>query len=344
MAQAISPAYTRNRVNTAGRRARRREAGLEDRFVIDNWRASHAHILNAFQTTLRNKRTGNEQIVQRLKRLPTIIDKLQRRPNFSLTEMQDIAGCRVICENTPELREFRSNFLKSRISHRRIGAQDRYDYIMHPKDDGYRGVHDVFEYKSRKVAGLPWQGLRLEIQYRTTVQHAWATAVEVAGFLTENDPKFGRGSAEYMDFFRCCSEILARRQEGMTGPLPRSEFSQLERTVAEIEERTEILAVFRRFNRLEDQFVPQFGNRVYLIIRPLKQEGKNVELKPFESFSDALRTLGDFEKRHYGDEDYDVVVIRNVAGGFVNTAYRNYFTDTKEFVSMIENSVPAVKQ
>ena len=42
-------------------------------------------------------RESSEVIVSsRLKRLPTILDKLARHPNMKITRMQDIGGARVI--------------------------------------------------------------------------------------------------------------------------------------------------------------------------------------------------------------------------------------------------------
>lgn len=340
MAQSIAPHFTRSRVNSAGRRARKLAHSPEDLDVIENWRASHAHVLNAFQTTLRNKNDNSAQIVQRLKRLPTILDKLRRRSGFSLSEMQDVAGCRLIFEDNEKLIEFREKVLSARMSHHRMTTDRRYDYIERPKEDGYRGVHDVYEYNSRRSAGKPWEGLRVELQYRTSVQHAWATAVEVAGYLTENDPKFGRGSPEYIEFFRCASEILARRCEEKFGPYPSKAFSEIESTLIDIAVRTKILDVFDEFNRLENRTVPRLGKNVFMIVKRLDDTASRPEVYDFESFSDALRTVGKFERPEPGGGDYDVVVVRNVSGALIGNAYRNYFSDTREFLRLLREHVP----
>ena len=147
MARSTAPEFSRNRVNKAGRAVRKGLDSREDSIVIENHRASHAHILNAFQASLRNRARGNEiTVAQRLKRRATIDDKLLRRPNFSLTEMQDIAGCRLIFKNLEDLSYFRESFHSARFSHRLITSDDRYNYILAPKYDGYRGIHDVYEY------------------------------------------------------------------------------------------------------------------------------------------------------------------------------------------------------
>lgn len=64
----IFPEYSKNRVNTAGDAVRRGNLTQDDEAVIENWRASHAYILNTFQATLRRHIKGsNITIAQRLK-------------------------------------------------------------------------------------------------------------------------------------------------------------------------------------------------------------------------------------------------------------------------------------
>lgn len=339
MAQSVAPIFSKNRVNAAGRRARQEASTVEDMEVIENWRASHAHVLNAFQTTLRNKNDGAAQIVQRLKRMPTILDKLKRRPKFSLSEMQDVAGCRLIFDDIESLYDFRERFLRSRISHPHLSLGSRYDYIISPKEDGYRGLHEVFSYKSRKAAGAPWAGLRVEIQFRTSAQHAWATAVEVAGFLTKNDPKFGRGSREYLSFFQLTSEVLARRCEGHTGPLPRMPYSEIEKRLAEIVEYTKIIQIFERFNEFEERPLATIGKSVFMIVKRLDDAYSRPQVLNFDSFADALRDVGKFERPEPGQGRYDVVVVRDVSNAMIGNAYRNYFSDTREFVRLIRENV-----
>ena len=60
----------------------------------------------------------------------------------------------------------------------------------------------------------------LELQYRTRVQHAWATAVQVIGNITASQPKFQEGDKRYEEIMVYASEILARAHEGGVSSLP----------------------------------------------------------------------------------------------------------------------------
>ena len=140
---------------------------------------------------------------------------------MQLSRMDDVAGCRLIFKSIEELREFRETFhKKSKFNHRLKNEPDKYDYLAHPKDSGYRGIHDVYEYDVNSIAGRDRKGLLIELQYRTFRQHAWATAVELVGFLTVDQPKFDRGDGRIKLILRLASEIIARAFEKMPSCLP----------------------------------------------------------------------------------------------------------------------------
>jgi len=174
------------------------KATQDDLRVIEEWRAAHRAVLNTFQAILRNKTKSKKIIVaQRHKRRNTIFNKLIRLPKMELSRMNDVAGCRIIFQSVTELNSFRENFHKARFKHKRRNETDKYDYIKKPKITGYRGIHDVYSYDVNSTNGKQYEGLLLEIQYRTLIQHAWATAVEVIGFITVNQPKFQQGDKRY---------------------------------------------------------------------------------------------------------------------------------------------------
>lgn len=312
----------------------------EDHEVIENFRASHAHILNAFQASLRNRARGKDvTVAQRLKRRATIYDKLVRRGNFSLTEMQDIAGCRLIFKNMEELEVFRDSFHTARFQHKLLTADDRYNYVERPKLDGYRGIHDVYEYDSARPEGAPWNRLRIELQYRTIYQHAWATAVEVAGLLTDNEHKFGRASQVYAEFFCLTSEAIARAYEARNSCRPELTLEKIFDSIDEIDAHIGILNVFGQYNAIA-QHVSAVGSNLILIFNKRAEPSERTEVKSYDSFAEAVRELGKIESASLLSHDpYDAVLVRAVTGpgqGSIESAFRNYFADTRDFLQYLE--------
>lgn len=323
------PGGSKSRVNRAGDAVRLNHASANDLRVIDEWRAAHRAVLNTFQGILRNRTRGTGVVVaQRLKRKNTIFDKLQRFPGMQLSRMDDIAGCRLIFKNTKELKEFRQTFHKAKFNHKRKNDVDRYDYILHPKDTGYRSIHDVYEYDVNSEVGKSLAGLYVEIQYRTVVQHAWATAVEVVGFITESQPKFQKGDMRYRDAMAYAAEILARAYEKSNGPYPDLSDREVVRGFLALDDELGLMNTLRGLNAA-DKAVTENKNTI-LIFSP---EG-NLQIKAYRDATEAVRALFDFEKLLPG---HDIVLVRADTSDEVRFAFRNYFSDAKEFIKFVES-------
>lgn len=203
----ISFLAAQSRVSRAGAAIRNGKPSLDDLSVIDQWRAAHRPVLNTFQAILRQRtRKKGIAVAQRHKRKRTIFDKLDRLPKMELAWMDDVAGCRLICPDIEALYAFRKDLHKANFKHRLRNDGDKWDYIKSPKDTGYRGIHDVYDYDVNSESGKGSKGLLIELQYRTNAQRAWATTVEVVGFVTQSQPKFQQGDKRYETIMAYASE------------------------------------------------------------------------------------------------------------------------------------------
>jgi len=241
--------------------------------------------------------------------------------------MDDVAGCRLIFRNAKDLYAFRNKFRKARFDHKRRNEIDKYDYIKEPKDTGYRGVHDIYEYHVRSEVGRNLTGLYVEIQYRTPVQHAWATAVELVGFITESQPKFKAGDKRYEHAMALASEILARAFEKTTGPFPEIADRELVRKFVVLDAELALMRTLRGLNAA-DKEVTEDRNSI-LIFRPSAQ----LEVQTFRDATEALSVLFELEKLH---PEYDIVLVRADTSNEVREAFRNYFSDARDFIRYID--------
>jgi ppGpp synthetase/RelA/SpoT-type nucleotidyltranferase len=338
MANFIEPEFSKSQVTRAGLRVSDDTATYEELLIIETWRASHAWVINTFQANLRRRSRGRDIVVgTRLKRRATIFNKLRRYPQMQLARMHDVAGCRVIFRDISSLLAFRQDVHRARFSHKRKNiGDDRWNYIDHPKDDGYRGIHDVYEYDTRSAQGRPWKGLSIEIQYRTLLQHSWATAVEVAGLLTHNNPKFGQGEPAFVEFFAVASELLARRFEDMNAGLPNYSDADLKTRLLDLENETRILQLFRRVNsKVVDINFKMNNILMFPFVTENVENESELEVFSFSNLNLAIDRYNKLEKEFEGKAD--VVLVR--ADNFENMriTFRNYFADTTDFVSHLDN-------
>ncbi|WP_235810370.1 RelA/SpoT domain-containing protein [Pseudomonas syringae pv. coryli] len=265
-------------------------------------------------------------MAQRHKRKNTIFDKLLRLPKMELSRMDDVAGCRLIFRSIDDLYEFREDFHRARFKHKRKNDTDKYHYIKSPKPTGYRGIHDVYTYDVRSKNGDQYRGLLLEIQYRTLVQHAWATAVEVIGFITESQPKFQQGDKRYEQCMALASEILARAHEDHTGPFPDLSNKALLDQFLSIDSEIHLVRMLTGLNSSE---TVSTENRNSILI--FKEDG-SLEVRSFKEAPDALKELFRLERDF---PNLDVVLVKADTNEEIRMAFKNYFSDAKDFIRLL---------
>jgi ppGpp synthetase/RelA/SpoT-type nucleotidyltranferase len=328
------PGGSRKRVNKAGDRVREGAETNEDYAVINEWRAAHRHVINTFQASLRQraKVAGDGiHVGQRLKRLNTILDKLEREPKMDLGRMDDVAGVRLIFPSVERLYEFRGQFHQAHFQHERRSKDDQYDYIQRPKRNGYRGVHDIYAYRSKQSERAA--GLFIEVQYRTLVQHAWATANEVVGYVTDSEPKFDRGDEHVRQFMTVCSEILARGLEGRYGPFPELPTSEVVEMFRDLDEATGVL---RRLATLRVAKMDLPKRAHYILI--FNREGQ-LEIKEYDKNQRALAALFKIEAQQ---PDSNVVLVGASTPEEMQFTFRNYFSNTTDFIQMLHDAMRVI--
>ena len=322
------PGGSKSRVNRAGVNVRNGTETQDDLRIIDDWRAAHRGVLNTFQAMLRTRTRGSGvTVAQRHKRKRTIFDKLQRLPGMLLARMDDVAGCRLIFKSLNDLDRFRKKFHAARFKHKRRNDIEKYDYIKLPKESGYRGIHDVYEYDVNSDVGRNLAGLNVEIQYRTLVQHAWATAVEVIGFISESQPKFQKGDKRYEHAMALASEILARAHENRKGPFPNISDGDLIERFRTINDELGLLIKLGGLNAANKAVSD--GRNAILIF----SANGNLEIRTFRDAPDAIRSLFELERSM---PDQDIVLVRADTSDDVRLAFRNYFSDAREFIRLVE--------
>ena len=238
--------------------------------------------------------------------------------------MHDLAGCRVIFESLNELYDFRRQIFDRKWEHERTSGE-KYNYIDTPKVTGYRGIHDVYKTRLRQAAAQPWSGLMVEIQYRTEVQHAWATAVEVADTLQGRRIKFDRDGDR---FFQLCSEVLARKYEGMKSCLPEVSDKNLLKELATHEKNHGTLGFL---GELREEDI-DFSKSSYLVL--ILDEKMEVA-----TFDDPISALEYRTKMEKEKSQANVVYVSAENPTAIKKTFQNYFKNTRDFVEMIRKSL-----
>lgn len=306
----------------------------EAREVASNWRSAHAFPLNALQNGLRQHVRhvcAGAVVSQRLKRTPSTVAKLKRFDAMKLSRMQDVGGCRAVVDTVEQAEALRARYQRSRSKHRPANGRN---YVAQPQPSGYRGVHLVYRYQSDKNPA--YNGLLTEIQIRSRLQHAWATAVETAGAFLQQALKSSEGEGEWLRYFALASSAFALEENRPGVPGAPADFAMLRAEIRALARRLETKARLTQYSALINR-APVFRSvadwHFVLLERRPDMGGLYVtgyakrELAKIES--DYLRAEDDLR-----DVDgAEVVLVRVDSLAALRRAYPNYYFDTSFFLA-----------
>ncbi|MGH7930847.1 MAG: hypothetical protein ACREQV_24005 [Candidatus Binatia bacterium] len=162
--------------------------------MLDEYRLSFGEVYDSVVKIIREQ-LKLEPTGRLAKSTVSIVEKL-RRESIRLSQVQDIAGCRVVVEDIAEqervVASLRSVFTRFSVMDRR--ANPSY---------GYRAIHIIAQSSGKLV----------EIQVRTYLQHLWAELSE--GISDQFDPaiKYGGGDAELQKTLMLVSNRVVNYEE-----------------------------------------------------------------------------------------------------------------------------------
>jgi hypothetical protein len=257
--------------------------------------------------------------------------------------MQDIAGLRAVLKNKAQLNKIYSYYQEeNKLTHKLIKI---HDYIKSPKPDGYRSIHLIFQYKSKiknKEKAAEYNGLNIELQLRTQLQHLWATAVETSGILLDHGFKFGRGDEKWRDFFALISSAFAH----IEGSPPVEAYNKLskEETYQEIAQSEKKYKFLEKLQGVSFAIqLPGTLKKKHYQLITLNITHKTVEIKSYseEQSAEAIEEYARLEKyasEGTGDKIEPVLVSVGSLEA-IQKAYPNYFLDIRLFIEKVQKII-----
>ncbi|HHH0928161.1 RelA/SpoT domain-containing protein [Yersinia ruckeri] len=327
--------------------------------MVQNYRELHLYPLMLMKNHLARAsvKVGKKIIVvRRLKRLSTIIDKLER-PTLDgktsnairLTRMQDIGGCRAIVKNLEQLKLLQDLLSKSRSIHKIVKISS----YLTPKPSGYGGVHLIYSCFDNSDDLNSWKKTKIEVQLRTELQHAWATSLEIIDTLEDIKLKTSNeGHEDWRRFFYITGCLVAHDEKACI--LDERQVIGYRHELAKLESSLSVIRTLARYT-LAIRFtthddmqkkLPKNHKGYFLLTipkpKPKPAEGNNnnylVSVMPFR-ISQAHLALDALKKN---DADENVLISVLLSAENVRTlkkAYPNYFGSTTQFTNFLTKHI-----
>jgi hypothetical protein len=305
--------------------------------IINNWRSSHSYPLQALKMSAisRARRVDDRAIVaQRLKRLSSIAVKLRRNTKMRLSQMQDLGGCRAIVRSTKQLDRLITIY--SGVAH----AKHR-DYIGSPKADGYRSAHFICRYKSNLRQNRPYLDLIIEVQIRSRLQHAWATAVETVDAFSRQAIKTGGGEEKWRRFFALMSSDIAHRENKPLVPGTPTDRVELVTELRECVKELRVISVLNGWRQALRYLTGQHTSGASSFLLLLDTDANTMQVKGFTD-ENIARASDEYLQAEQEIKDRPasqavLVSVQSVQG--LRGAFPNYFADTQAFVEAVKRAI-----
>jgi Region found in RelA / SpoT proteins len=308
--------------------------------IIGNWRSSHSFPLNTFKIGLLHKARQVDDaslVAQRLKRLSSIAAKLQRYRTMKLSQMQDIAGCRAIVSSVSAVYELVALYKRSDIKHKLVHEDD---YIARPKESGYRSYHLIYGYYSDKKA--TYNGLKVELQLRSALQHAWATAVETVGTFIQQALKSSQGEKDWLRFFALMGTAIAIRERSALVPDTPTERRLLKKELTDYVERLDVenhLSVYAAALNTPEEAGAKDAHYFLLELDVSTKRVKITGYKADELEKASKDYLSAERGTISGQSGRDAVLVSVDSLEALKKAYPNYFLDTHRFIQAVKQAI-----
>lgn len=252
-----------------------------------------------------------------------------------LSQMQDIGGCRAVLGSVGQVRQLVSRYKASDIKHKLV-AED--DYITTPKRSGYRSHHLIYRYFSDKKA--THNGLKIEVQMRSQLQHAWATAVEIVGTFIQQALKSSIGEEDWLRFFALMGTALAQRENSPAVPGTPEDSRTLKDELRSYASKLDVAQRLQAYGAaVQVVDLGEVDDADYYLLE-LDPHAMRVNVIGYRQ-SELGKASNDYlvvEKKISGTGN-DAVLVSADSMLSLRRAYPNYFLDTNRFVEAVATAI-----
>jgi hypothetical protein len=214
------------------------------------------------------------------------------------------------------------------------------DYIACPKSDGYRGHHLVYRYNSRARKHSVYSGLKVEIQVRTKLQHAWATAVEIISTFTGQALKSNIGDERWKRFFKLMSSELALREKRPIVPETPTDRTQLVAELRELVEELQVQSVITGWGT-GVQIISERENKAHTYLLILDSRKRVITHIGFtkQQMPEAQKRYLEAETDNTDKPWIQAVLVSVDSVSALQRAYPNYYLDSVAFSQAISQAI-----
>ena len=265
--------------------------------------------------------------------------------HWPLASGQDIGGCRAIVSSNKKVDQI-VRLLRKRAEFKGENGKIRFkNYIENPKLDGYRSYHLIGQFKAK-------HGVQrfIEVQLRTSLQHDWATALEIVDLFTGQALKSNQGEDDWKRFFKGVSDQFAIMENihlFKFGDIDKHQkylkmvqaskdatasCTETQRLGKKLSVQSKFLAFTNSLKIANEQLARNSVDGYVLIEVNTINTTVRTTLFNRDDSKEASQRYTEAERKAAGTDGLVVALVSATAVGGIKEAYPNYFADSTDFL------------
>ena len=176
----------------------------------------------------------------------------------------------------------------------------------------------------------------IEIQFRTHLQHLWATTVETMGFFTKEAIKSGQGPESVKRFFLLISALFSMIEKQPIVPNVSNNANEILHEIKELEQKYKYLAFLSGIKvamNNQNQKSDIYKSGYCILILNYNTRILNLRFFNASQIEEANVIYNSIERTR---GKIDAVLVRVSSFKELRSAYPNYFSDIQEFIDIVE--------
>ena len=260
---------------------------------------------------------------------------------MNLARMQDVGGCRAVLPSVDDVRCVARSYADSPPRHRVVHTDD---YLSNPRASGYRGIHLVSRFEPGEEEEAVYAGMRIEIQLRSRLQHAWAAAVETVGTFSGQALKSSEGDEGWLRFFALMASEIAFTEECPLVPDTADSRDILRCELAAATGTLDAVARLERYRQtlkvLEGHVRNGLAEYFHIVVESWPDGTARVRWNEYawDEREEAIRAFEEVEAAIEHFPGAETVLVRVASVDSLRSAYPSFFADTRAFVAEIEKA------
>jgi hypothetical protein len=190
-------------------------------------------------------------------------------------------------------------------------------------------------YSDRKPT---YDGLKIEVQLRTRLQHAWATAVETIDAFTDQALKGGKGEQQWQRFFAVMGTYIANKEKCSIVPGTPATPSGLKGQIMYLARTLDVDAHLQAYRATLQRLEQDVEGARYFLLE-LDSKAWTANIIGFKTVQEGLDRYADAEKKNINEPSRDAVLVSADNLEELKRVFPNYLADTHVFLGTLREAL-----